>query len=142
MIIHILNGPNLNLLGKRDPAIYGSLPFETYYAQLITRFPQATLHYMQTNHEGGLIDYLHKFGFEEGHSFILNAGGYSHTSIALRDAVDAINNPVVEVHISDIKQREDFRHHSYLEDVCIRSFIGRGLEGYAEGVEYLLGNRE
>lgn len=137
MIIHILNGPNLNLLGRRNPEVYGSLSFEAFLPQLVERFPDIEIRSFQSNHEGDLIDYLHTFGFETGHAFILNAGGYSHTSIALRDAVEAIHNKVVEVHISDINQREAFRQFSYLEEVCIQSIIGKGLEGYAEAISFL-----
>jgi 3-dehydroquinate dehydratase-2 len=136
MRITIINGPNLNLLGKRNPAVYGTKSFETYLDELRDDFPGVRLTYFQSNHEGELIDRLHKSGFNDG-GIILNGGGLSHTSIALRDAVEAIPAPVVEVHISDIYARESFRHHSYLKDVCKKSFIGMGLSGYARAIEYL-----
>lgn len=136
--IHIINGPNLNLLGKREQALYGSVTFEDYFEQLKVAFPAIKLHYYQSNHEGHLIDYLHQFGFEKGVGFVLNAGGLSHTSIALRDAVAAIECPVVEVHITDIARRESFRHHSFLTEVSAAHFIGHGLEGYKMGVNYLV----
>lgn len=137
-IIHILNGPNLNLTGRREPDLYGSVSFETYIPDLRRRFPMIEIRYAQSNHEGILIDYLQQYGFEEETGFILNAGGLSHTSIALRDAVAAIPAPVVEVHMSDISRREAFRHVSYLTEVSAAHFIGHGLEGYEMGVRFLL----
>ena len=136
--IHIINGPNLNLLGRRDPAIYGSVSFETYLEELLKKYPEGLLHYFQTNHEGAIIDYLHQAGFEKGVGIILNAGGYTHTSIALRDAIDAIDAPVVEVHISHIYERESFRSVNYLKEKCIASFVGEGLEGYRKAIDHLL----
>ena len=136
--IHILNGPNLNLLGRREPEVYGSVPFETFLEKLKAEFPGVMLEYMQTNYEGVLIDYLHQYGFDESTGFILNAGGLSHTSVSIRDAVAAISAPVVEVHISDIYKRESFRWHSYLTDVCTTHYIGHGLEGYRLAVGYLM----
>lgn len=139
--IHILNGPNLNLLGKREIEIYGSSTFEQYFEVLKKAFPQITLYYYQSNHEGHLIDYLHQFGFEKNSGFVLNAGGLSHTSISLRDAVAAIECPVVEVHITDISKRESFRQHSFITDVSAAHFIGHGLEGYKMGVDYLVSGK-
>jgi len=136
--IHIINGPNLNLLGRREPEVYGSVSFDSFLETLKTEYPALILEYMQTNHEGVIIDYLHQFGFDNKTGFILNAGGLSHTSISLRDAVAAINAPVVEVHISDIYKREPFRWHSYLTDVCAAHYTGHGLEGYRLGIGYLL----
>lgn len=136
--IHILNGPNLNLLGKREPAVYGNTSFETYFETLIAKYPDISLSYMQTNHEGVLIDQLHEYGFEKNTGIILNAGGLSHTSISLRDAVTSITNPVVEVHISDIYKRESFRWHSYLTDVCATHFTGHGLDGYRLAIDFLI----
>lgn len=136
--IHILNGPNLNLLGRREPDVYGSVSFDSFLETLKTGYPSIQLEYMQTNHEGVIIDYLHQYGFEETTGFILNAGGLSHTSIALRDAVASIRTPVVEVHISDIYKRESFRWHSYLTEVCAAHYTGHGLEGYRMALEYLL----
>ena len=136
--IHIINGPNLNLLGRREPEVYGHVTFEDSFDSLKKEFPETKLHYMQTNHEGVIIDYLHQYGFEEYTGIILNAGGYSHSSVAIRDAISSITVPVVEVHISNIYQRESFRWHSYLTDVCQGHFIGHGLEGYKLAVAYLL----
>ncbi len=136
--IVIINGPNLNLLGKRQPEIYGNQTFEEYFDLLQLHFEQtATLEYFQSNHEGILIDKIQEIGFNNI-GIILNAGGYTHTSIALADCVSAITSPVVEVHISDIKNREHFRHHSYLENVCHFSIMGKGLEGYQLAIDELL----
>ncbi len=136
-VIHIINGPNLNLLGRREPEIYGSMSFGEYLPRLREAFPGIDLHYLQSNHEGVLIDYLHEHGFAAETGFVLNAGGLSHTSIALRDAVAAIPAPVAEVHISDIASREPFRRHSYLTEVCATHVIGKGLAGYAEAIAFL-----
>ncbi len=135
--IHIVNGPNLNLLGRREPHIYGTATFEDFFATLQRVFPDAQLHYFQSNHEGVLLDYLHQHGFEAD-GFVLNAGAYTHTSIALADAVSAIPAPVVEVHISNVHAREAFRHHSYLSAVCKGSIVGLGLAGYRLAVAFLL----
>jgi 3-dehydroquinate dehydratase II len=136
--IHIINGPNLNLLGKRDIDIYGSVPFEEYFDALKKEFPAVKLEYFQSNHEGFLIDKIQQVGFEKNTGIILNAGGYSHTSISLRDTVEAVPAPVVEVHISNIYKRESFRSHSYLTEVCAAHFIGYGLDGYRMGIRWLL----
>ncbi|MDX1478902.1 MAG: type II 3-dehydroquinate dehydratase [Saprospiraceae bacterium] len=139
--IAIINGPNLNLVGTREPEIYGNRTFDEILDDLRKDFSEITLEYYQSNHEGQLIDWLHMLGFLVD-GIVLNPGGYSHTSIALRDAVAAVTSPVVEVHISDIKAREPFRHHSYLEDVCATSIIGRGVQGYAEAIQFLLGEQD
>ncbi len=139
--IHIIHGPNLNLLGRREREIYGLVSFETYFQTLQDNFPKIRLHYFQSNHEGHLIDYLHQYGFEPNTGLILNAGGLTHTSVSLRDAVAAIDTPTIEVHITDIFKREPFRWHSYLTDVCAAHFIGYGLEGYQKGVDYLLAGK-
>jgi len=136
--ILILNGPNLNLLGTREPEIYGSQTMEEVVADLRSRFVSVGLHYYQTNHEGAIIDKLQEVGFSYD-GIILNAGGYTHTSIAIRDAISAITTPVLEVHISDLKQREKFRHHSYMKAVCVHQIVGKGVEGYAEAVEFFCG---
>lgn len=136
--IHILNGPNLNLLGKREPAVYGTTSFEEYFETLLAKYPGLALTCMQTNHEGILIDQLHQFGFEKNTGIILNAGGLSHTSISLRDAVASIENSVVEVHISDIYKRESFRWNSYLTAVCATHYTGYGLDGYRMAIDFLL----
>ena len=137
--ILILNGPNLNLLGKRQPEIYGSLTFEEYFEKLKEKFADESLQltYFQSNHEGFLIDKLHEVGFSWD-GVIFNAGGYTHTSVALADAVAAINTSVIEVHISNIYEREEFRHHSYLTKVCVGSIVGKGLIGYEEALLFLL----
>jgi len=134
----ILNGPNLNLLGRRQPEIYGSTSFISYYSELDLKYrEQVELDYFQSNHEGDLIDKMQEVGFTFD-GIILNAGGYTHTSIALADCVSAITTPVVEVHISNIKEREVFRHHSYLEAVCVKSIMGEGLKGYELGLQHFL----
>lgn len=136
MKILIINGPNLNLLGKREPEIYGSRSFEQFLDELRAGFPDLTLDYFQSNHEGALLDRLHEAGFSVN-GIVLNAGAYTHTSIALADAVSAIPAPVIEVHISNIHKREAFRQHSYLSAVCVGSIAGLGLDGYRLAVEYL-----
>ena len=139
MKILILNGPNLNLLGKREPEIYGRQTFEEYFEELKSVFPTVDLEYFQSNHEGYMIDKIHEVGFAYD-GIILNAGGYTHTSVALADAVKGVTTPVIEVHISDIMAREAFRHHSYLTPVCVAHFIGLGLKGYQLAVEHLTQN--
>lgn len=134
--ILILNGPNLNLLGKRQPEIYGSTTFEDYLKELRLKNLDLEIAYIQSNHEGVLIDTLHEYGFTE-YGIIMNPGGYTHTSIALADAVSSIDAPVVEVHISDIYTREPFRHHSYIKAVAHHSIVGKGLAGYQEAISYL-----
>lgn len=136
MRILILNGPNLNLLGRREPEIYGSQSFEDYFEELKKRFSEHELEYFQTNHEGALIDKLHEVGFSYD-GVVFNPGAYTHTSIALRDAIAGIESPVFEVHISNLAEREDFRQVSYVKDVCVGSINGMGLEGYAVAVERL-----
>ncbi len=137
MNITIINGPNLNLLGLREKSIYGEQPFEDYFKELQERFSKVQLSYYQSNIEGELINKLHEVGFKD-QGIILNAGGYTHTSVALTDAVAAITAPVVEVHISNIFAREAFRHHSYLSKNCKGIISGLGLEGYALAVQYLI----
>lgn len=138
MKILIINGPNLNLLGKREPEIYGQESFESFFETLKANFPGHTLEYFQSNHEGELLDRLHEAGFNVD-GIVLNAGAYTHTSIALADAVAAIPAPVIEVHISNVYRREPFRHHSYLSPVCQGGIFGLGLKGYWLAVEALLG---
>lgn len=137
MQIHILNGPNLNLLGIREPETYGHEGFEAYLATLRAAFPSVQIHYYQSNIEGALIDKLHEIGFSAD-GILLNAGGYTHTSVALRDAVAAITTPVVEVHISNIHAREAFRHTSLLAAVCRGSISGFGLRGYELGLHFFV----
>ena len=135
MQIAIINGPNLNLLGKREPGIYGSESFEDYFQQLQQAFPAVTFSYFQNNVEGEIINYLHQVGFSYD-GILLNAGGYTHTSVAIRDAIAAIKTPVIEIHISNVYAREEFRHTSLIAPKCIGSICGLGMKGYKLGVEY------
>ena len=136
MKILILNGPNLNLQGKRDTDIYGTLTFDDYLVTLRERFPQDEIELVQSNVEGELINALHaSVGSYDG--VVMNAGGYTHTSVAIRDAIAAISTPVVEVHISSILAREEFRHISMLAPVCRGSIMGFGLDSYRLGIEAL-----
>ena len=137
MNILIINGPNLNLLGRREPEIYGHHSFEDFFKGLKAHVQHVQLEYFQSNHEGELLDKLHEAGFAAD-GIVLNAGALTHTSIALADAVAAIPTPVVEVHISNVFEREAFRQHSYLSAHCEGSIIGLGLEGYRLAVEYLV----
>ena len=143
MKIVIINGPNLNLLGKREPAIYGTRSMEQVLVDIQRAHMDIHLTYLQSNHEGDLIDWIQEHGCasleKEVDGIVLNAGGYTHTSVALRDAVACAQVPVVEVHISDISQREEFRRTSLLTDVCAHSIIGHGTDGYNEAIEWLLG---
>lgn len=135
MKIIIINGPNLNLLGTREPHIYGRQSFEEYFAQLQGEYPHLTLHYFQSNYEGALIDKLHEVGFTYD-GIVLNAGAYTHTSIALADAIAAIRTPVIELHISNVFEREEFRHHSYLSANCRGLIAGLGMKGYELAIRY------
>ena len=135
MTIHIINGPNLNLLGRREPDIYGSQTFEAFFGQLQSAFLGIELVYFQSNHEGVLLDYLHDIGFSAD-GIVLNAGALTHTSIALADAIGAITAPVIEVHISNVHKREAFRHHSYLTPKCVGCIVGLGLDGYRLAVSH------
>jgi len=137
MKILILNGPNLNLLGKREPETYGKLSFEEFFNTLKSRFAQVEFEYYQSNVEGELINKLHEVGFSYA-GIILNAGAYTHTSIALHDAIAAIKTPVVEVHISNIYAREEFRHKSLITSKCAGLITGFGMEGYALAIQYFL----
>ena len=132
--IEIINGPNLNLTGLRQPEIYGTVTMEQMVAGLRERFPQAEIGYYQSNVEGEIINRLHEVGFSTD-GIVLNAGGYSHTSVAIHDA---IATPVIEVHISNIFAREEYRRHSLLSDVCKGVICGLGLEGYRFAVESFL----
>ncbi|MBL4710328.1 MAG: 3-dehydroquinate dehydratase [Flavobacteriales bacterium] len=135
--IVIINGPNLNLLGKREPEIYGTSSFEEYFKVLQKKYNDVSLSYFQSNIEGELIDYLHKFGFSEV-SIVLNAAGYTHTSIALADAVAAIDAEVIEVHISQPAAREKERHTSILSKYCKGSISGLGLHSYDSAINYFM----
>ena len=140
-----MNGANLNCLGRREPEVYGHLSMEQVMLDLQRRYPDICFTYRQSNHEGDLIDWLQEPLIRQAQGYddmpdaiILNAGGYTHTSVALRDAVALSNVPVVEVHISNIAEREAFRRVSLLTDVCAFSIIGHGTNGYSEAVEYIL----
>ena len=137
MKIIIINGPNLNLLGKREPEVYGFLSFETYFESLKTSYSDIELFYFQNNSEGALVDKLHEIGFSYD-GIILNAGAYTHTSIAIADAIAGITSPVIEVHISNVYARESFRHHSYLSPNCKACIIGMGLKGYNAAIDYFV----
>jgi len=136
MKIIIINGPNLNLIGTREPEIYGTQTFESYLKALYPQFPHDQIDYYQSNIEGEIINKLQAVGFSYG-GIVLNAGGYSHTSVAIHDAVASIKTPVIEVHISNIFAREEFRRHSLLSDVCRGMICGLGLEGYRLAIESL-----
>jgi 3-dehydroquinate dehydratase-2 len=137
MRIQIINGPNLNLLGKREPHVYGGQSFETFFQTLMQSFPQVELHYFQSNVEGEMVNMIQEVGFEFD-GIILNAGAYTHTSVAIHDAIAAISTPVVEVHISNIYAREEFRHTSVITSKCAGLITGFGLQSYALALIYLL----
>ena len=138
--IQIINGPNLNLLGTREPENYGGKTFETYLEELRRDYPQIQIAYFQSNVEGLLIDKLQEVGFSYD-GIILNGGAYTHTSVALQDAIRSIKTPVVEVHISNVFQREEFRHHSYLSPVCKGVICGFGMDSYRLALEALLADK-
>ncbi|MDR1699207.1 MAG: type II 3-dehydroquinate dehydratase [Prevotellaceae bacterium] len=129
MKLIIINGPNLNLLGKREPEIYGTQTFEEYLEILKKDFPNVEIDYFQSNSEGAIVDKLHEMRMAAD-GIILNAGAYTHTSIAIADAISAISVPVIEVHISNVFSREAFRHHSYLSPVCKGCIVGFGMDSY------------
>lgn len=135
--IQIINGPNLNLLGKREPSLYGNQPFEVYFDELKTKYPQIDLFYFQSNIEGEIVNKLHEVGFDFD-GIIINAGAYTHTSIAIADAIRAIKTPTIEVHISNVYQREAYRHSSYLSEVCKGCILGFGLDLYRLAIESFL----
>ena len=137
MQIIIINGPNLNLLGTREPDTYGDTSFQIYFEQLKTVFPTLEIHYYQSNVEGEIINKLHEVGFTYD-GIVLNAGGYTHTSVAISDAIAAIEVPVVEVHISNVHAREDYRHHSLLAKNCKGIVTGFGLKSYEMAVDSFL----
>lgn len=138
MKISIINGPNLNLLGKRETSVYGTQTFEAYYEGLKTSFPEVQFDYFQSNIEGELINRLHEVGFTAD-AILLNAGAYTHTSVAIGDAIKGINSPVVEIHISNTFAREDFRHTSFITPVAKGLIIGFGMDSYRLGVESIVG---
>lgn len=135
--IQIINGPNLNLLGKREPTIYGDVSFEGYLGRLRARYPECEIAYFQSNIEGEMIDKIHEVGFEYN-GIIMNAGAYTHTSIALLDAIKSVTTPVVEVHISNVHAREPFRHVSMISAACRGVILGFGLDSYRLALEALI----
>ena len=137
MKIQIINGPNLNLLGVREKSIYGNSSFDTYLKELRKRYPAIEIEYYQSNVEGELINKLHEIGFSFD-GVVLNAGAYTHTSVAIADAIAAINTPVIEVHVSNVYKREEFRHHSMLAASCRGVIAGFGLDSYRLGIESFL----
>ncbi len=137
MKIQVINGPNINLLGKREPSIYGNVSFEDYLQRLRAAFPDVHIDYFQSNVEGEMINKLHEVGFDcDG--IVLNAGAYTHTSIALQDAIRAITAPVIEVHISNVHKREEFRHKSMISCACLGVVCGFGLDSYRLAVDALI----
>lgn len=141
MRILIMNGPNLNLLGIREPGIYGSSSFENYLMELKGHYPDIEIEYYQSNVEGFMIDKLQEVGFSYD-GIVLNAGAYTHTSVALQDCIRSLKSPVVEVHISNVHKREEFRHHSYLSSVCLGVICGFGLDSYRLAIESIIAHRE
>jgi len=139
MKLLIINGPNLNLLGKREQNIYGSESFEVYYTKLKTLFTDVKLEYFQSNIEGEIVDKIHEHGFSSD-GIIINAGAYTHTSVAIRDAIAGVNVPVVEVHISNTLTREEFRHKSIIGPVCKGCIMGFGLESYKLAIQSFTNN--
>jgi 3-dehydroquinate dehydratase II len=137
MKIQIINGPNLNLLGVREKSIYGDSNFETYLEELRKRYPEVSISYYQSNVEGEIINKIHEVGFSFD-GIVLNAGAYTHTSIAIADAIAAIKTPVVEVHISNVYKREEFRHHSMLAASCKGVIAGFGMDSYRLAIESVL----
>lgn len=138
MKILIVNGPNLNLLGQREPGIYGTSSFESYLPTLRQRYPDVEIDYYQSNVEGELVNRMQQDGFTVD-GIVLNAGAYTHTSIALHDCIRSLKSPVIEVHISNVHQREPFRHHSYLSPACRGVICGFGLDSYRLAIEALIG---
>lgn len=134
MNILIINGPNLNLLGKREPTVYGNESFENYLDKLVIAYPQIKIDYFQSNSEGGIINKIHEVGFSID-GIVLNAGAYTHTSLAIADAIAAVSSPVIEVHISNIHAREVIRHHSFLAKNCKGTISGFGLKSYKLAIE-------
>jgi 3-dehydroquinate dehydratase-2 len=137
MKIAIINGPNLNLLGKREINIYGNVPFEVFLEQLKLAFPTVAFHYYQSNVEGELINELQRIGFDYN-GIVLNPGGYTHTSVALGDAIASIKTPVIEVHISNVHAREEFRKLSHVSGKAVGSIFGLGLKGYELAVKWFV----
>lgn len=139
MKLLIINGPNLNLLGKREKSIYGAQSFEDYFSSLKSTYSETNLTYFQSNSEAEIIDKIHEVGFEID-GIIINAGAFTHTSVAIRDAIAGVTSPVIEVHISNVYAREEFRHKSYISAVCKGVVAGFGLDSYRLAVEYFKKN--
>lgn len=139
MNIQIINGPNINLLGKREPSIYGSVTFEDYLKELRSLFPSYKIDYFQSNVEGEMINKIHEVGFDYD-LIVLNAGAYTHTSIAIYDAIRAITTPIIEVHISNVHAREEFRHKSMISAACKGVICGFGLDSYRLAIESIKKN--
>ncbi len=137
MKILLINGPNLNLLGIREKSIYGNTSFNAYFEELKDRFPAINMEYYQSNIEGEIINKIHEKGFDFD-GIVINAGAYTHTSVAIRDAISGVKTPVVEVHISNILTRESFRHTSLIGPVCVGSIMGFGLDSYRLGIEAIM----
>lgn len=145
MRIQIINGPNLNMLGRREPGIYGSSSFETYLEELGAKYPDVDIDYYQSNIEGELIDRMQRVGFggaDGCDGIVLNAGAYTHTSIALQDCIRSLQVPVIEVHISNVHRREEFRHRSMISCACMGVICGFGLDSYHLAVEALKGHKD
>ena len=141
MKIQIINGPNLNLLGTREPGIYADNSFESYLPKLFAQYPDIELEYYQSNIEGELINKLQEVGFTYD-GVVLNAGAYTHTSIALQDCIRSLKCPVVEVHISNVHKREEFRHHSYISCACLGVIAGFGLDSYRLAIEAIINHKD
>ncbi|WP_035806763.1 type II 3-dehydroquinate dehydratase [Lunatimonas lonarensis] len=137
MKLIIINGPNLNLLGKREPEIYGNQTFEGFFDTLVKKYPHLELAYFQHNVEGEIVSKIHEVGFTYD-GILLNAGAYTHTSVAISDAIAGVTTPVLEVHISNIYKREEFRHKSIISKECVGMIAGLGLDGYDLGIQYFL----
>ena len=137
MEIEIINGPNLNLLGVREPGIYGDTDFESFFEKLKTKYNEHSLSYFQSNVEGEIVNRIQEVGFSKN-AILLNAGAYTHTSVAISDAIAAVETPVLEIHISNIYKREEFRHKSIISKECIGMITGLGLQGYDMGIGYFV----
>lgn len=137
MRIQIINGPNLNLLGVREPGIYGKRAWEDYLKDLRTRYPHVRIDYYQSNLEGEIINKIQEVGFDRD-GIVLNAGAYTHTSVAILDALKAVSIPTVEVHISDVNEREEFRRHSFVSMIAEKTIAGYGFDGYRMGLQHFL----
>jgi len=142
MKILIVNGPNLNMLGRREPGIYGQQSFDDYLTRLRERYPDIVIDYYQSNVEGFLIDRMQQAGFGDVDGIVLNAGAYTHTSVALHDCIRSLQCPVIEVHISNVHRREEFRHHSMISSACLGVVCGFGLDSYRLAVEAIVGGEK